>query len=184
MFQKFAIGLSTLVTFLSINSFAQYMGVEVGVRQQSTSAVTAGVSTNTEMAMQFGLVGAFAISEPILFRTGFLYTQRPVTVKGTASDTKFTFNYFDIPLTLMWKFNEFGGVYGGVNLALIASADCSGLACPASVDKKGAMPLVIGGTFKFAPNFGVDVYYEALNNVNDSFKDGRAVGANLLITFD
>ncbi|MBC7372132.1 MAG: outer membrane beta-barrel protein [Bdellovibrionaceae bacterium] len=184
MFQKIALVLTTVMTLISINSSAQYMGLEVGVRQQSASSETAGVSTNTEMAMQFGLVGAFLITEPILFRTGFLYTQRPITVKGAASDTKYTFNYFDIPLTLLWKFNEFGGVYGGVNLSLIASGDCSGVACPTSVDKKGAMPLVIGGTFKFAPNFGIDVYYEALAKVNDSFKDGRAVGANLLITFD
>ena len=184
MFQKLALAITTVLTFVSIQSFAQYMGVEVGVRQQSATAENANVSTNTEMAMQFGLVGAFAISEPILFRTGFLYTQRPITAKLNTLESKYTFNYFDIPLTLMWKFNEFGGVYGGVNLALIASADCSGVGCPASVDKKGAMPLVIGGTFKFAPNFGIDVYYEALSKFNDNFKDGRAVGANLLITFD
>lgn len=182
MFQKFSLVAATVVTLVSLNSSAQYMGLEVGVRQQSVSAEAAGVGTNTEMALQFGLAGAFPISEALLFRTGFLYTQRPITVKGTP-DIKYTFNYLDIPLTLMWKFNEFGGVYGGVNLAMVASADCSNCGA-ASVDKKSLMPLVIGGTFKFAPNLGIDVYYEMANQINDSFKEGRAVGANLLVTFD
>jgi hypothetical protein len=103
-------------------------------------------------------------------------------VKGLVTDTKYTFNYLDIPVTLMWKFNDFGGAYAGVNVAMVASADCDN--CGTTPDKKSAMPFVIGGAFKFAPNFGIDVYYEMLNKFNDSFKDGRAVGANLLITFD
>ena len=107
-----------------------------------------------------------------------------MTAKVGTVTTKYTFNYFDIPLTVLWKLNDFGGVYGGVNLALAASADCDNCASGTTVDKKGAMPLVIGGSFKFAPNFGVDVYFEAMEKFNDDFKEGRTVGANLLITFD
>jgi hypothetical protein len=181
MFQKLAFVLTTLVTLVSLNSWAQFMGVEAGIRQQSATASDVGVTTNTEMAYQFGLVGAFTMTDNWLFRTGFLYTQRPVTAKTAGVESKLTFNYFDIPLTVLWKFNDFGGIYGGMNLALIASADCNNCAAP---DKKSASPLVIGGTFKFAPNFGVDVYYEAMGKFDDHFKDGRAVGANLLVTFD
>lgn len=182
MFRQLASVGTILVTFISLNASAQFMGVEVGVRQQSVSAAAAGVNTSTEMAYQFGLVGAFPMTEALLFRTGFLYTQRPVTAKVGAATTKYNFNYFDVPVTALWKLNDFGGVYGGVNVALIASADCDN--CNTSVDKKGAMPLVLGGTFKFAPNFGIDVYYEALAKINDDFEEARAVGANLLLTFD
>ncbi len=182
MFQKFAATIIAFVTFVSFHASAQYMGVELGVRQQSASATAAGASTSTEMAYQFGLVGAFPMAGSLLFRSGFLYTQRPITVKSGATTTKYSFNYFDIPLTVLWKLNDFGGIYGGLNLALAASADCDN--CGVSVDKKGAMPMVLGGSFKFAPNFGLDVYFEAMNKFNDSFKDGSAVGANLLITFD
>lgn len=182
MFQKSAWLVTAIMTFVSLHASAQFMGVELGVRQQSASAEAAGVSTSTEMAYQFGLVGAFPMTEMLSFRSGFLYTQRPIAVKSGGITTKYNFNYFDIPLTVLWRLNEFGGVYGGVNLALAASADCDN--CGTSVDKKGAMPLVIGGTFKFAPSFGVDVYYEALRKFNDDFKEGSAVGANLLITFD
>jgi len=182
MFQKLALVTTALVTLISFHASAQFMGVELGVRQQSASSSVAGESTNTEMAYQFGLVGAFPMTETFLFRSGFLYTQRPITAKVGATTTKFTFNYLDIPLTVLWKLNDFGGVYGGVNLALVNSADCDN--CVGSVDKKGAMPLVIGGSFKFAPNFGVDVYYEAMGKFNDQFSEGRAVGANLLLTFD
>lgn len=183
MFQKLALVTTAFVALISLNASAQFMGVEAGIRQQSAEASTAGVSTNTEMAYQFGLVGAFPMTETFLFRTGFLYTQRPITVKGTSGDVNYHFNYFDIPLTVLWKVNDFGGPYVGVNLALAASADCDNCG-GASLDKKGALPFVIGGSFKFAPNFGVDVYYEALSKFNDDFEKGSAVGANLLITFD
>lgn len=184
MFQKLAVLTTALVALISLNASAQFMGVEVGVRQQSADAVAAGVSTSTEMAYQFGLVGAFPMTETFLFRSGFLYTQRPVTAKsGTPTvKSKYSYNYFDIPLTFLWKMNDFGGVYGGVNVALAASADCDN--CATSPEKKGAMPLVIGGTFKFAPNFGVDVYYEAIGKIGEDFEKGSAVGANLLVTFD
>jgi len=182
MFQKLAVLTTAVVALISMNASAQYMGLEVGVRQQSSEAVAAGVSTSTEMAYQFGLIGAFPMSEALLFRSGFFYTQRPVTTKVGVVKNKYSFNYFDIPLTVMWKLNEFGGVYGGVNLALAASADCDN--CATSPEKKGAMPLVIGGTFKFAPSFGVDVYYEAIGKIGEDFEKGSAVGANLLVTFD
>jgi len=181
-YQKSALMMITLMTLASLNAGAEFMGVELGVRQQSATAETTGISTSAEMAYQFGLVGAFPISENLAFRSGFLYTQRPVTTKSGTTTTKYSFNYFDIPVTLLWKLNDFGGVYGGVNVALAASADCDN--CNASVEKKGALPLVIGGSFKFAPSLGVDVYYEAMNKIGESFKQGSAVGANLLITFD
>ncbi|WP_413289733.1 outer membrane beta-barrel protein [Bdellovibrio sp. HCB337] len=181
-FQKSALLITATMTLVSFSASAQFMGIEVGIRQQTATAEAAGVKTSTEMAYQFGLVGAFPMTENLSFRSGFLYTQRPITAEQASVKTKYTFNYFDIPLTILWKLNDFGGVYGGVNMALAASADCDN--CGVSVEKTGAMPLVIGGTFKFAPNFGVDVYFEAMNKFNDDFKEGRAVGANLLITFD
>lgn len=182
MFQKLAVLTTAFVALISLNASAQYMGVELGVRQQSADAVAAGVSTSTEMAYQFGLVGTFPMTETFMFRSGFFYTQRPVTAKVGTAKAKYTYNYFDIPLTFLYKLNDFGGVYGGVNVALAASADCD--TCTTSPDKKGAMPLVIGGTFKFAPSFGVDVYYEAIGKIGEDFEKGSAVGANLLITFD
>ncbi|MGZ3744622.1 MAG: outer membrane beta-barrel protein [Pseudobdellovibrionaceae bacterium] len=182
MFQKLASVTIAFVTLISFHASAQFLGLELGIRQQSATASTVGITTNTEMAYQFGLVAAFPMVNTLSFRSGFLYTQRPITAKIGTTTTKYTFNYFDIPLTVLWKLNDFGGVYGGVNLALAASADCDN--CGVTVDKKGAMPLVIGGTFKFAPDVGLDVYFEAMNKFNDDFKDGRAVGANLLITFD
>lgn len=182
MFKFLAPAFLAISMLASLSASAQYMGIEGGIRQQSATSNVVGESTSTEMAYQFGLVGAFPMTDKLLFRSGFLYTQRPVTVKAAGVESKYTFNYFDIPLTLLWKLNDFGGVYAGVDVALIASADCN--TCATSPDKSGSMPLVVGGTFKFAPNFGVDVYYEAMNKINNHFEDGRAVGANLLITFD
>jgi len=180
---KTALILSSTLAFVSLSASAvDLTGIEAGIRQQSASSETVGMTTSTEMAYQFGIVGVFPMSERIGFRSGFFYTQRPVTTKFGATTTKYTFNYFDIPATIIMNVNDYGGVYAGVNVGLAASADCDN--CGVSVDKKGVTPFVIGGMFKFGPGFGVDVYYEMTGKQNDSFKDASAVGANLLITFD
>lgn len=179
---KISCFLTSVVLLFSLNANAQFFGVEAGIRQQSAESNTTGVSTSSEMGYQFGLVGAFSMTETFLFRSGFLYTQRPVSEKVGLTTAKATYNYLDIPLTVLWKVNDFGGVYAGVNVAMTVSADCTG--CSTAPTKKEMMPLVIGGSFKFAPNFGVDVYYEAGEKLGGEFKQARAVGANLLITFD
>ena len=83
MLRKFAVLNLLALAVISFRAQAQFMGVEAGVRQQSATAEAVGVSTNTEMAFQFGLIGAFPLQDKFFFRSGFLYTQRPITVKGT-----------------------------------------------------------------------------------------------------
>ncbi|MNT93781.1 hypothetical protein D3C72_2353360 [compost metagenome] len=83
----------------------------------------------------------------------------------------------------MYKFEEGAGVYGGVSLAmnLDSSAD---LGDPDDVTSP-LIPLIFGAFFKFHPNFGVNVYYEmASGKVADGLENYRAVGANLMVTFD
>lgn len=185
MLQKIGLSLASLLVFFSLQSQAQYLGLELGIRQQSASSPDGTVSSS--MGYQFGGTGAVAIAEKVLFRSGFLYTQRPVTVATGGVNYDYHFNYLDVPLTLMWKFTDYGGIYAGVNLGLIVSADCDNCqtgAYPPPPTKSTITPFVIGGSFKFAPDFGVDVYYESVSKIIDRITSGTAVGANLLITFD
>ncbi len=158
-------------------------GLEVGIRQQSGDVP--GTSTQSQMGLQFGATGHFPISGPLHLITGMLYTQRPLSVKDTTNgDYKVSMNYLDIPVALMYKFEEYAGVFAGVSLGLNLDKS-SGNGGTVEDVKSPLIPILIGASFKFAPELGVALYYEsASGDAADGLKDYRAVGANLMITFD
>lgn len=155
--------------------------IEAGVRQQSGDT-DSSASTSSQTGLQFGATANIQMKDKLHLRTGMLYTQRNLTV-DTTPNNKVELSYLDIPVTLMYMFEEYAGVFLGVNLSLnldkkASEGSVTGL-------KSEMLPLVFGASFKFHPDFGVSIYYEsASGKVADGLKDYRAVGANLLITFD
>lgn len=180
--KKIALSLFAVLGMMSSAALADIdYGLEVGVRQQSGD-VDGGTSTKSQMGMQFGATAHFPLSGPLHLRTGMLYTQRPLTIESTPNN-KITMNYLDIPVALMYKFEEYAGVFAGVSLGL--NLDKSADSGTVTDVKSPLMPLLLGVSFKFAPNLGATLYYEnAGGEVAKSLKDYRAVGANLMITFD
>ncbi len=83
----------------------------------------------------------------------------------------------------MFKFMENVGVYGGVNVDFNLSDDCGSPSCD---DVQSlTTPIVIGAAFKFAPQMGANVFFESgSGEVAEGVKDFKAVGVNLMITFD
>lgn len=155
-------------------------GLEVGIRQQSGDVD--GVSTKSQMGMQFGATAHFPISGPLHLRTGMLYTQRPLVVEQSP-DNKVTMNYLDVPVALMYKFEEYAGVFVGISLGL--NLDKNADSGTITDVKSPLIPFLIGASFKFAPELGATLYYEsASGEAARGLKDYRAVGANLMITFD
>lgn len=155
-------------------------GLEVGIRQQSGDVD--GISTKSQMGMQFGATAHFPISGPLHLRTGMLYTQRPLVLEQSP-DNKVTMNYLDVPVALMYKFEEYAGVFAGISLGL--NLDKNADAGTVTDVKSPLIPFLIGASFKFAPNLGATLYYEsASGEAAKNLKDYRAVGANLMITFD
>lgn len=155
-------------------------GLEVGIRQQSGDVD--GVSTKSQMGMQFGATAHFPISGPLHLRTGMLYTQRPLVVEQSP-DNKVTMNYLDVPVALMYKFEEYAGVFAGISLGL--NLDKNADSGTITDVKSPLIPFLIGASFKFAPELGATLYYEsASGEAARGLKDYRAVGANLMITFD
>ncbi|UOF00134.1 outer membrane beta-barrel protein [Bdellovibrio reynosensis] len=151
--------------------------LEVGVRQQSAD-VEAPATAKSQMGMQFGATAHMPFGEKWHFRTGMLYTQRPLIVESGATETKVSVNYLDVPLALMFKFEEHIGVFFGFQLGL-------------NIDKTNAedvkspmLPIVLGTSFKFAPNMGAVLYYDNGDELAAGIEKSRAVGANLMITFD
>jgi hypothetical protein len=158
----------------------QDYGFEVGIRQQSGDVD--GATVDSQMGMQFGGYGHIPLSGALHLRTGLLYTQRNILIKG-AVDNKVSMNYLDIPVALMYKFEEYAGVYGGVVLAM--NLDKKADFGTVNDVKSPLIPFIIGAAFKFHPNFGVNIYYEnASGEAADGLENYRAVGANLQIAFD
>ncbi|MEK6774071.1 MAG: outer membrane beta-barrel protein [Bdellovibrionota bacterium] len=183
-------GLATAVTAFSTAVIAAEFNAEVGFRQQSGDGGT-GFNSKSEVGYQLGMTGNFDINGPLMFRTGLLYTQRPLTIELTssaASSAKVSLTYFDVPLTLMYKFEDYGGAYAGIIAAVNLDKNYSGtgtLAGGTVTNAKSMItPFILGAAFKFAPGMGVNIYFESGGDVSDTLKSYRAVGANFMLSFD
>lgn len=191
--KKLALSLLVVSGLFSSAAFADLSyGIEAGMRSQSGDTDVTGGSTDSQTAMQVGMFGIMPISSAWNIRTGLLYTQRPLSEKISGIENKIDMNYVDIPFNIMYKFEDYAGVYLGVNLAINMDKKCSAAGCSMGDVSSPLIPLVVGAAFKFSPNFGLNVYFESasgkvatVNNVTThDLKNYRAVGANLLLTFD
>ncbi len=168
----------------SVSAFAANytdMALEVGFRHQNGDVT--GAETNAKLGYQVGVTAAFPMAEKVSFRSGLLYTQKNVEAEVGPFKQDLKFTYVEIPLTALFKFADYGGVYGGVNLSLNLDDDCGTTACTGV--ESMTTPIVVGATFKFAPQLGGNVYVESLSgDVADGIKNFTAVGANIMVTFD
>lgn len=165
----------------------QILALEGGFRQQNGD-VDNGKGISPQTAFQIGGTVSFPIEGAIFLRTGLFYTQRPLKAKNRTTDLEMEFrmNYFDIPVTAMYQFNEFAGVYGGLIVAtnLEKTWKVDGTAVDAVDVKSPALPFVMGAQFKFLPDVGADVYYEMAGDVAKGLSNYKAVGVNLMFTFE
>lgn len=164
-------------------------GLEVGIRSQSGDADGGTSSTTSQTAVQFGGVVHLPISGSWYIRTGMLYTQRPLQVKDASGvQDKISMNYLDVPVAVMYKFEDYAGVFGGVSLGLNLDKSCDAPNCEVNDVKTPILPFIFGANFKFAPQLGATIYFESYGDTLATvppytMKNYRAVGANLMITF-
>ncbi|QDK36334.1 outer membrane beta-barrel protein [Bdellovibrio sp. NC01] len=186
--------LSVLLVLGSISSVAMAdvdYGLEVGIRSQSGDADATGSSTTSQTAIQFGGIIHYPISGGWHIRSGMLYTQRPLIVKtsGSTVENKVSMNYLDVPVAIMYKFEDYAGIFGGVSLGMNLDKSCDAPNCVVTDVKTPILPFIFGASFKFAPQLGATIYFESYGDTvakspPDNLKNYRAVGANLLITFN
>lgn len=164
-------------------------GLELGVRSQSGDSDLTGASTTSQTAMQFGGVAHFPISGGWHLRTGMLYTQRPLVVKSSGVENKVSMTYLDVPVALMYKFEDYAGIFGGVSMGMNLDKSCDATNCVVSDVKTPILPFIFGASFKFAPQLGATIYFESFGDTlaktqGSNLKNYRAVGANLFIYFN
>jgi hypothetical protein len=169
------------------------LAAEVGIRTSNATVDTTGVSTTAANGFQAGASGQLEFNESWALRTGLFYTQRPFKLSVDASvgsgSADYTFTYIDIPVDIMYKFSDFGGVFFGPGLSMLLEGKVSGsgLLSGLKVEKENStiIPIQLGVTFKFTPNMGATLFYETVSGeAAKDIKNFRAAGANLLFTFD
>jgi Outer membrane protein beta-barrel domain len=179
--------ISLFVLFgLSSVSSALGFGVEAGFRQQSGDSAL-GTSTSSQVGYQLGAVGIFDFSEKFALRSGIMYTQRPLKITDDLSkdSATITMTYFDVPLALMLKFEDYMGVYIGTAVSVNLDKSSDKKSVYDVVDAKSmVMPLQLGVVFKFMPDLGLNLYFEQFGDVAKELKSYRSVGVNLLFTME
>jgi hypothetical protein len=162
--------------FISCFSWAADMGVAIGFRSDSATA-NSGTNVDSRTNTMLGGLGLFELGPQVVLRLGFNYTPRSYGVAG--GDAKFT--YIDVPVGVMWKFSDYGGVFGGINPALSVSASCPGTCSGVSNMPVGYQ---FGLQFKFAPQMGLTMFYESMGAISQGIDSSKAVAAQFLYTFD
>ncbi|WP_413578184.1 outer membrane beta-barrel protein [Bdellovibrio sp. HCB290] len=163
-------------------------GLELGVRQQNGDAY-GPVSTNSRTGFQGGAFVHIPLEGNVAhFRTGLLYTQRPLQTQSDSTGTEIDWNldYLDIPIAVLFKPHEKFGVYFGFIASINISNSCSGdPACDVDSVDTPTFPLVFGATYKFNPTWGLHFYIDANNAVvARGLADYKSVGLNAMISLD
>lgn len=188
-----------LVTFISLFALAAQandFGVGVGYHTNSADSGTPGETMDGTGGLHAGGIGYFDVSGNFGIRTGALYSQRNFTAKGTATGLPYEVDiklaYFDIPLTAMYKFADYGAIFGGIVFPLNVSKECTAKvngvtqsSCTLS-NVKSPIGYQFGYMFKFMPQMGAEVYYELFSGelTNNGAKDAKSLGVTLLFTFE
>lgn len=171
----------TMLTVFSTAAFTQDLGVVLGYRSDSGSA-NAASNVASRGNLQAGLVGKF-LETPFQLRTGFMYVQRAydLTTNNAAAGTV-SASFVEIPFGALYKFSDYGGLFAGAALNLNLAKSC-----PISCTGFNASPIALqfGGSFKVAPQFGFEFYYEQLTtNLEANVLSPRAITVSAMATFD
>lgn len=179
-----------ILMFIGQMALANDFAATVGFRSNSGEHAPAGVSDNAKASIGVGVLGFFEMASQLQLRSGFLYNQRKYGYTSSSVDFDFDLAYVDIPVTAMYKFADYGGVFIGPVLSLLVSKDCKisgGTSCGYSKSPEAlVIPVQFGVNFKFAPQWGAELYYEMISQElwTNGVKNSKTVGANLLYTFE
>lgn len=176
-------GLIALLMVLGLASTvqAQDMGIVAGMRSDSADTDVSGASVNSKTNWQVGGVAKFDLHPTWQIRTGFIYLQRSYEYKMGTTSTDMKFTYFEVPVGILYKFSDFGGAFIGPALDMNVSKDCNSCTGVQSM----VVPIQLGASFKFAPQVGMEFYFETgASKIADGLTSPKAVAVNLMITFD
>ena len=179
--------LATLTVF-AFQANAYEMGLTGGMQSTKFKADTAGSDVDGVAGYYAGILGFIEAGDDSYFRTGVFLSQRKFESDlGANSTLEGTLTSLDIPLTYMFMFSEYAGVYGGLKLGLNMSDDCSISNSAATCDADAESLYYaadVGGHFRFVPNFGLEVDFNmGLSDIAKDVKLETALAVGLFYLF-
>jgi hypothetical protein len=164
-------------------------GALIGMRSNQAETDIRNATVNSRTGTHFGVLALFPVVKALEVRTGFIYTQRYSEITNTASGVvSIDYSYFDVPMTLMYRFSEAAGVFGGPVIAFNQSKEVScskNTSCAALEVKSVVMPLQVGLNFKFAPQMGGEAFFEYTSgDLSTNVANMRSVGGNFVYYFE
>ena len=165
--------------------------IEFGVKSNSVDHELA-VSNRQTNGYQGGLSVVINLSNDAEadfgIRTGLFYSERPFKNElsnGLTIQGKIT--YVEFPVQLMFKFEDYAGVYLGPTYSSQLGDDCEGLGCGMGLTeiKSTLIPVTFGAEFKIFSHVGLNLFFENISGgIAQSLKNSRAIGLNLMIITD
>ncbi|PIS10659.1 MAG: hypothetical protein COT73_08300 [Bdellovibrio sp. CG10_big_fil_rev_8_21_14_0_10_47_8] len=180
----------SLLVFWSLQGRAALdLAGAVGMASNDASTDLINASIKSDSGFRAGVLAWIDLYQKLSLRTGFMYTQRYVSLGPTnQGNININYSYFDVPATLNFWFSDAAGVFAGPVLAFNQSKDvsCSNSTTCAARDVHSVIyPFQLGVDFIFASQFGGEVYYEFTSgDLSTSVSNMTSVGANLLIYFE
>lgn len=160
------------------------VGVFFGMKNTEYDIDVAGVDTTAKTGIMAGAI-AYGEMGGLSFRTGGYYSQRNSEVDISGTELQLKVSYLDVPVTVMYSFNDMFSVFGGAVLGLKVSDDCSGdsTACDSFSDdvKSFHAAAQLGLNAKFHPNWSGEIFYE--HGLNDIAEDTSATALSAAVVF-
>ncbi len=161
--------------------------LEFGFKLNTMDAVGA-TSNKQSQAFQGGGSIVFDFGDSGFgLKTGLMYSERTFKNETGLVTQEGKLTYFDVPLHVMFKFEDYAGIFFGPSFSTKLGDECKTSigTCSLTGVKSSIMPLTFGAQFKMAANFGLSLFFETFSgDVADNLGASRGVGANLLFVFD
>ena len=161
--------------------------LEVGFKLNTMDGKNS-TSNKQSQAFQAGGSIVFDFAENFGLKTGLMYSERTFKNEYTSALTnEGKITYFDIPVHLMFKFEDYAGIFFGPSFSTKMGDECKAStgSCNLTDVKSMIMPITFGAQFKFMPNLGLSLFFETISGeVAKDLESSRGVGANLLFTFN
>lgn len=182
-----------LLTCISLGLIFLSNSVAVAEVSYSMPAVEAGFkwnsmdldnATSTKQVAGFQLGGSIVINflSFLGLRTGLFYNERPFKADFSTSSASGKITYADIPVQLMFKLQDYAGIYIGPSISNKIGDESSGVNLIGI--KSIAVPITFGAQFKFAENFGLNIFFESVGTLANNVSASRGIGANFILAFE
>jgi hypothetical protein len=191
MFKKLFTAATVMISMASIAKaeIAYSMpALEVGFKLNTMDADGATSNKQTQAFQGGGSIVFDFADTGFGLKTGLMYSERTFKNETGASTDEGKITYFDIPAQIMFKFEDYAGIFFGPSFSTKLGDECKrsgGASCALTDIKSTIMPLTFGAQFKMASNFGLSLFFETISgDVAQNLGSSRGVGANLLFVFD